>query len=85
MTVVFEVLSPSNSASEMADKLAFYDEYRVEEYYMYDPENNRLHGFVEISSESEVIDGFVSPRLGIRFDLSGPELVVRLLPMDSRF
>ncbi|WP_373508574.1 Uma2 family endonuclease [Thiocapsa sp.] len=32
--VVFEILSPSNSAKEMADKLAFYDHYGVEEYYL---------------------------------------------------
>lgn len=40
--VVFEILSPSNSAKEMADKLAFYDHYGVEEYYLYDPDKNRL-------------------------------------------
>jgi hypothetical protein len=80
MTVVFEVLSPSNTGSEMADKLAFYDDYGVEEYYLYDPENNRLHGYGrrgEALIRIRRMDGFVSPRLGTRFDLSGPELVVR--------
>src|SRR5262249_19432258 len=38
LTVAFEVLSPGNTAKEMADKLAFYDEYGVEEYYVYDPD-----------------------------------------------
>src|SRR5262245_65156474 len=33
LTVVFEVLSPSNTVMEMADKLAFDDESGVEEYY----------------------------------------------------
>jgi Uma2 family endonuclease len=80
LTVVFEVLSPSNTGAEMADKLAFYDDYGVEEYYLYDPESNRLHGYVrrgEVLIRVRKMNGFVSPRLGIRFDLSGPELVVR--------
>ncbi len=32
--VAFEILSPSNSAKEMQDKLDFYDRYGVEEYYV---------------------------------------------------
>ena len=42
ITVAFEVLSPGNTVFEMADKLHFYDEYGVEEYYVYDPDTNRL-------------------------------------------
>src|SRR5262249_10292369 len=34
VTVVFEILSPSNDHIEMADKLAFYDDHGVEEYYV---------------------------------------------------
>lgn len=80
MTVVFEVLSPSNTATEMADKLLFYEDYGVEEYYVYDPDTNSLIGYLrrgDILKRYRQINGFVSPRLGIRFDLSGPELVVR--------
>jgi len=80
LTVVFEVLSPSNTGAEMADKLAFYDDYGVEEYYLYDPVSNRLHGYVrggEVLIRVRRMNGFISPRLAIRFDLSGPELVVR--------
>ena len=80
MTVVFEILSPSTDPLEMADKLAFYDDYGVEEYYVYDPDSNRLHGYLrgrESLKRQRPMNGFVSPRLGIRFDLSGPELVVR--------
>jgi Uma2 family endonuclease len=80
MTVVFEVLSPANSVPEMADKFAFYEDYGAEEYYLYDPDSNRLNGFVrrgDILARIRKMNGFVSPRLGIRFDLSGPELVVR--------
>src|SRR5580704_10855200 len=32
LTVVFEILSPSNTVQEMDDKLAFYEEHGVEEY-----------------------------------------------------
>src|SRR5262249_23810556 len=79
VTVAFEILSPNSTATELANKFAFYEDYGVEEYYIYDPENNRLHIFVrrgEVLVRVRKMDGFVSPRLGIRFDLSGPELVV---------
>lgn len=79
MTVVFEVLSPGNDYWEMADKFTFYDEHGVEEYYIYDPERNRLDVFVRKTAtlvRRLPAHGFVSPRLGIRFDLSGPEMVV---------
>ena len=80
MTVVFEVLSPSNTHAEMAEKLAFYEDYGAEEYYLYDPDSNLLLGYLRQGSvlrRQRPMDGFVSPRLGITFDLTGPELVVR--------
>jgi Uma2 family endonuclease len=68
--VAFEVLSPGNRPSEMARKLLFYERFGVEEYYIYDPDRNRLTGYqrngkhlVEIST----MHNWVSPRLGIRF------------------
>ncbi|HWG46203.1 MAG TPA: Uma2 family endonuclease [Gemmataceae bacterium] len=79
--VVFEILSPSNRAAAMGDKFEFYQRYGVEEYYVYDPDppDVELTGWqrqgeqlVEISQ----MDGWVSPRLGIRFDMSGPELQI---------
>ncbi len=78
-TVVFEVLSPGNKPSEMNEKLAFYEDFGAEEYYMYDPDVNQLTAFVrsgEVFRRVRKVNGFSSPRLGIRFDLSGPELVV---------
>jgi Uma2 family endonuclease len=78
VTVVFEILSPKNSVLEMDDKLAFYEEHGVE-YYLYDPDTNRLKIWIrrgEVFRRQHRADGFVSPRLGIRFDLSGPELIV---------
>ena len=80
MTVVFEILSPSNSWKEMTHKVIFYSEYGAEEFYIYDPETNDLtvyiRGKMALRRVYEV-DGFVSPRMRIEFDLSGGELVLR--------
>jgi Uma2 family endonuclease len=79
LTVVFEILSPSNTRREIADKLAFYDEHGVEEYYVYDPDDNELLVYVRGKAALRRIwkvDQHVSPRLGIRFDLSGEEMVI---------
>lgn len=75
--VVFEILSPSNRLTEMNKKQAFYNRYGVEEYYLYDPEDNDLSGWLRGDEGFDVIDpiaDWVSPRLQIRFDLSGDEL-----------
>ncbi|MFP4437593.1 MAG: Uma2 family endonuclease [Chloroflexaceae bacterium] len=77
--VVFEVQSPLNGFKEMLDTLAFYKAHGVEEYYTYDPapERNDLIGFQRQEERLRPIDemnGWVSPRLGIRFDTSGAEL-----------
>jgi Uma2 family endonuclease len=77
--VVFEVQSPSNTFRELLDKLEFYERYGVEEYYLYDPEpeRNELAGFQRQGQQLHPIDtlhGWVSPRLGIRFDTGGEEL-----------
>lgn len=79
MTVVFEVLSPGNTPAEMKDKHQFYEEYGVEEYYIFDPGKNKLEVWVRrrtVLVRHRKVNGFASPRLGIRFDLSGEELVV---------
>jgi Uma2 family endonuclease len=79
--VVFEILSPSNTPREMERKLLFYNNYRVEEYYLYDPDGNRLEGWHR--SEDGLLDriesmaGWVSPRLGIRFELTEELQLVR--------
>jgi len=77
--VVFEILSPGNHYTEMADKLDFYDRYGVEEYYVYDPDKNSLMVYVrrgEVLRRGRPADGFVSPRLKIRFQLTAPEMTV---------
>lgn len=86
--VVFEVLSPGNTLKGMLEKLEFYDTYGVEEYYIYDPDTNDLAGVQRQGDRLHPIgdmDGWVSPRLGIRFDLtSGPELQI-IRPDGQRF
>lgn len=77
--VVFEILSPSNSQTEMERKLIFYERYEVEEYYIYNPQNNQLRGWLRTEDGLDVIsemENWVSPRLGIKFDLSGEELQI---------
>ncbi len=71
--VVFEVLSPGNRLGEMLKKLKFYERYGVEEYYMYDPDDEDLSGWLRSGDELQEIEqlnGWVSPRLGIRFEPS---------------
>ncbi|WP_129671291.1 Uma2 family endonuclease [Candidatus Chloroploca sp. Khr17] len=83
--VVFEVLSPKNTLSEMARKLEFYDLYGVEEYYLYDPERNDLSGWLRQAERLrplETVDGWLSPRLGVRFVLDPQEL--QLIRPDGR-
>ena len=71
--VVFEILSPGNRPKEMKRKFAFYEKYGVEEYYVYDPDRDTLTAHVRRGgrlTRVERPDGWVSPRLGVRFDLS---------------
>ena len=85
--VVFEILSPGNTLSEMALKLQFYNRFGVEEYYLYNPENNDLTGWERGETGLTVIeslDGWVSPRLGVRFVFAEPELEV-IRPDGQRF
>jgi len=75
--VVFEIRSPGNRQTELDRKLLFYDRYGVEEYYLYAPDKNDLSGWLRSQSRLDAIDpmdGWVSPRLQIRFALSPVEL-----------
>jgi Uma2 family endonuclease len=80
VTVAFEVLSPGNTVIEMANKLFFYDQYGVKEYYVFDPDSNNLLVYLRRGGNTLlrewVKESFVSPLLGVRFDLTGPEMVV---------
>ena len=85
--VVFEILSPTNSAKEMIGKYKFYERYGVEEYYLYDPDKGELTGWLRSGDELVEIEqmvGWVSPRLSIRFELSDGELEI-YRPDGQRF
>jgi Uma2 family endonuclease len=85
--VVFEILSPGNRLKEMTKKLQFYERYGVEEYYIYDPDRIDLVGLQRSGDKLEVIEemnGWVSPRLGIRFELK-PDTLEIFSPSGERF
>lgn len=79
--VVFVVLSPGNRAGEMMKKFQFYETHGAQEYYVYDPDRNTVEAYVRLSDRLVDVpepDGWTSPLLKIRFDLSsGPELIIR--------
>ncbi|MEO0457643.1 MAG: Uma2 family endonuclease [Cyanobacteria bacterium P01_A01_bin.114] len=77
--VVFEILSPGNTRVEMNRKLLFYNQFGVDEYYLYDPDKNDLSGWLRQDGFLDVIESmtdWVSPQLQIRFDLSRDELQI---------
>lgn len=85
--VVFEILSPGNRMTEMEKKRSFYEQYGVEEYYQYDPDRGDLVGWLRHDGRFEVIEemeGWVSPRTGVRFSLEDGELVLHQ-PDGQRF
>ncbi|NEO55152.1 MAG: Uma2 family endonuclease [Okeania sp. SIO3B5] len=86
--VVFEIASPSNSITELeVTKLEFYSEYGAQEYYVYDPDKGRLKGWLrrgEVLTPIEVMEGWISPQLGIRFEKEGKELQI-YRPDGERF
>jgi hypothetical protein len=82
--VVFEVLSPNNTRDEMDEKLKWYEKHGVEEYYFIDPYSNQLLGWARKGERLESVypmKGFISPRLGVRFDFNGG---VKLFAPDGR-
>jgi Uma2 family endonuclease len=85
--VVFEILSPGNRAKEMIRKLQFYERYGVNEYYVYDPDENELTGLQRGENGLEVIEtveDWTSPLLGIRFLLT-PDTLEIYYPDGRKF
>lgn len=77
--VAFEILSPGNTLKEMGKKLRFYEQYGIEEYYIYDPDKNDLNGYLRQENSLEIIEemqGFISPLLKVKFevDLDGLQI-----------
>jgi len=68
--VAFEIRSPSNKKKDIEEKFAFYQQYGVKEYYLYDPHEFVLDGWQRQGNRLEPIvmmNDWVSPLLGIRF------------------
>jgi Uma2 family endonuclease len=77
--VAFEILSPSNTGPEMVRKREFYETYGIEEYYQYDPDRLRLKGWIRqggLLVEIPVMNGWVSPLLGIRFGMNSTDMEI---------
>ncbi len=90
--VVFEILSPSNKTPDgeagMITKWGFYQQYGVEEYYIYDPDEHLLQGWQRQDDRLTAIttmNGWVSPRLGIRFEWQAGEELALYYPNGQRF
>jgi Uma2 family endonuclease len=82
--VAFEIRSFSDNQTKMSKKFSFYNRYGVEEYYLYDPAENELIGWQRIEGVLEVIEpieGWISPRLGVRFEL--PETGLEIYRPDG--
>jgi Uma2 family endonuclease len=85
--VVFEIRSPGNTIALMLRKFRFYERYGVEEYYLYDPDGGELSGWQRQGDTLEEVvhmHGWVSPRLGIRFELDSGVLQL-YFPDGERF
>ncbi|MGK7886522.1 MAG: Uma2 family endonuclease [Crocosphaera sp.] len=85
--VVFEILSPGNTLAEMSQKFEFYNRYGVEEYYIYDPDKVDLCGWIRVENSLnliETMDGWISPRLKIRFEITDNNLQI-FSPNDETF
>jgi Uma2 family endonuclease len=82
--VVFEILSASHKTREgeanLEFKFLFYEAHGVGEYYIYDPDDFALRGWLRQAQKLvpiDPMDNWVSPRLGITFQgQPGEELVV---------
>lgn len=85
--VVFELPPLDYKLPEMLNKILFYQKYGVEEYYILNPDQKVWLGYRRVGDDLVEIlgmDGFVSPRLGIRFAYEGDEPVV-YRPDGGRF
>ncbi len=73
--VVFEIISPSNSATEISKKQAFYDRHGVLEMFFYDPDSFEFWGLTRQTPKERpalltpLNLPWTSPILGIRFEM----------------
>ncbi len=86
--VVWEVLSPGNTAVEMTEKRDFYQRHGVVEYYEYDPDRGLLRGWLRNGDVLEPVpqmQGHTSPLLSVRMVLDELEDLVLYRPDGTRF
>lgn len=86
--VVFEIISPGNTPSEMQDKRDFYQEYGVQEYIEYDPDRGRLDVYERQGNKlSKVIFGreWPSKLLGIKLKLEDDGALSAFYPDGRKF
>ena len=86
--VVFEILLSGQPLQRNAPEVSILPEVGVEEYYIYNPDDGSLEGWPQGGERLKVIpkmDGFVSPRLGIRFEPGGTNNLVIIRPDGTRF
>ena len=82
LQVVFAVAMPSDRGGAMAQKSVWCDRYGVKEYYIYEPYRKDFTAFVRSVETGYLEDvplpasGYISPRLGVRFDLSTGDLII---------
>ena len=88
--VVFEILSPGNRFGEMLNQFLFYQRHGAEEYYLYDPFRLEFDAWLRSEDGGELlpvddVNGFVSPRLGVRFDFTPGQPLQIFLPNGDPF
>jgi len=88
--VVFEIISPSNTATEISQKQAFYDRHGVLEMFFYDPDNFEFWGLTRQQPDERLLLltrlnlPWTSPTLGIKFDMYDDGLAL-FYPDGERF
>ncbi|PZO45796.1 MAG: hypothetical protein DCF17_00145 [Shackletoniella antarctica] len=76
--VVFEILSPSNTAREMLNKQLFYRRHGVLEMFFYDPDSYDFWGLVRPDQDYDF-----SPVTALNFPWTSPTLGIRLEMFDD--
>ena len=88
--VVFEIISPSNSATEISQKQAFYERYGVLEMFFYDPDSLEFWGLTRQAPDERLVLltrlnlPWTSLTLGITFDMFEDGLAL-FYPNRERF
>ncbi len=80
LTVVFEIMSPSNSAKEMLEKKAFYEQHGVSEFIILDPEKGKFSVYIRENNRLEEVilmsSFWKSPQMGIEIHLVEEEIQI---------